>query len=97
MKTMAGELHPVILQALAPHVRHLQPQPATLVQQHLTVNGVEIDCRFEFEPSEPRTWDEPGWPASYQLVGARVGGTDISALLSDDVVAQIEARAAAAD
>lgn len=102
MKVIAGEMNPMLWQALAPHMTHLpqvSPVPpfaaAPRLQQHtLTVHGIELDCRMEFEAGAPSSFDEPGYPDEYRLVHAFVKGVDVMPLLTQALIEQIEARAA---
>ena len=93
MKAIAGDMNPVIWQALAPHMRHLPIEP-NLQQHFFTVHGVELDCRMEFEAGAPSSFDEPGYPDEYRLVHAFVKGVDVMPLLTQALIEQIEARAA---
>ena len=92
MKAIAGDMNPVIWQALAPHMRHLPVEPK--LQQHtFTVRGIELDCRMEFEAGEPSNIDEPGCPDEYHLVHAYVKGVDVLPLLPEPLIDQLEERA----
>jgi len=48
-----------------------------------TAGGLTLDCYLEYEPEERETRDEPGSPASMELVWALVGGIDISEVIGN--------------
>lgn len=58
-----------------------------------TARGLTLDCKFELEPGEPATWDEPGWPDIYTLTGAWVDGVNVMAIIDPALVHQLEERA----
>ena len=51
---------------------------------------VPLVCDIYWEREEPRTWDEPGYPAQATLESADCCGVNIYELLSDDQRAEIE-------
>jgi hypothetical protein len=57
---------------------------------HITTRGHEFECAFEFEPGEPATCMEPGWPDVYHLISARVQGVDVTAILDPAIVHRLE-------
>ena len=54
----------------------------------LTIEGIDLDCKFEHTPPEP----ENGIPERVDLIGAYVGDIDISPLLSFELIDELEAR-----
>ena len=53
--------------------------------------GGTLDCTFVYEPSEPATFDEPGYPGTWCLVNVYCGGViDIRELLSYAVLEHIK-------
>ena len=62
----------------------------TINYTHYHGEGLTLDCTLEYSPAEPETDIEPAWPAQAILMSARVGGVDVSPLLSDYIVAMIE-------
>lgn len=54
----------------------------------LTLEGIELDCRFEYTPAEP----ENGITERVDLVSAFIGDVDISPLLSFDQMTELEAK-----
>ena len=60
---------------------------------HLTIHNIDLDCEFEHEPAEPATQGEPGWPAIYTLISAKLGGVDIVEILALGVIDELERRA----
>ena len=58
-----------------------------------TVRGLTLECEFEFEAGEPTTWDDPGWPDIYTLVGAWLGGVNVTAIIDPAIVQELEERA----
>ena len=58
-----------------------------------TIRGVTLECEFEFEPGEPQTWDDPGWPDIYTLTGAWLNGVDVTDILDPALIQQLEERA----
>ena len=61
---------------------------------NMTIHGRELECDFEIEPAEPATETDPGWPAIYTLISAKLGGVDIVEILALDVIDELERRAA---
>ena len=57
---------------------------------HLTVRGHEFECWFEFEPGEPATCMEPGWPDTYYLMSASTQGVNVTEILDPAIVHQLE-------
>lgn len=58
-----------------------------------TIRDLTLECEFEFEAGEPRTWDEPGCPDQYTLTGAFLNGVDIVDILDPALIEQLEERA----
>ena len=58
-----------------------------------TTRGLSLECEFEFEGGEPRTWDEPGSPDTYTLTGAWLNEVNIVDILDPALVQQLEERA----
>jgi hypothetical protein len=52
--------------------------------------GSTLDCTFVYEPSEPATFDEPGYPGTWCLVNVYCNGVDIRELLSYAVLEHIK-------
>lgn len=52
--------------------------------------GSVLDCTFVYEPPEPATFDEPGYPGTWCLVNVYCGGIDIRELLSYAVLEHIK-------
>ena len=52
--------------------------------------GNALDCTFVYEPSEPATFDEPGYPGTWCLVNVYCSGIDIRELLSYSVIEHIK-------
>jgi hypothetical protein len=57
------------------------------------VRGLTLECEFDFEGGEPRTWDEPGCPDQYTLTSAWLNGVDIADVLDPAIVQELEERA----
>lgn len=55
--------------------------------------GFDFECKFEHEPAEPRTWDEPGYPAINTLVSAVYQGVEVLGMLDPAIVQELEANA----
>jgi hypothetical protein len=62
----------------------------TISYTHYHGEGLTLNCTLEYSPSERETDIDPAWPAQAILMSAKVGGVDISPLLSDELVAMIE-------
>ena len=62
----------------------------TINYTHYHGEGLTLDCTLEYSPAERETDIDPAWPAQAILMSAKVGGVDISPLLSDYIVAMIE-------
>ena len=62
-----------------------------LVHYHYKLEcGNTLDCTFVYEPPEPATFDEPGYPGTWCLVNVYCGGIDIRELLSYAVLEHIK-------
>ena len=61
--------------------------------EFVTSRGLTIRCFLDYEAGERSTYDEPGHPASMTLEYAFVGLIDISEVLSEDWVIEIEGEA----
>lgn len=59
----------------------------------MIIASLMLDCTFEHEPAEPATTDDPGWPAIYTLVSAKLAGVDIHQVLDPAIVMELERRA----
>lgn len=62
----------------------------TISYTHYHSEGLTLKCELEYSPGESETDIDPAWPAQAVLITARVGGVDISPLLSHELVAMIE-------
>jgi len=62
----------------------------TISYTHYHGEGLTLACELEYSPAEPGTDINPAWPAQAILMSAKVGGVDVSPLLSDYIVAMIE-------
>lgn len=59
--------------------------------QYLHRHGeIELECELDYDGPQAATEIDPAWPAVAILVHARTGGVDITPLLSDSLVEQIE-------
>ena len=56
----------------------------------ITVMGVPMDVQFEFDPSEAASRDFPGYPASVEVICAKVGDHDLTDMLSAVAIDEIE-------
>lgn len=56
----------------------------------ITVLGVPMDVQFEFDPAEAASFDFPGYPASVEVICAKVGDHDLTDMLSAATVDAIE-------
>ena len=54
---------------------------------------IELACELEYSPGEPETEITPAYPASATLVSAKAGGVDVTPLLNDDIIGNIEESA----
>ena len=59
----------------------------------MEMDGVELDCEFEFDAGQAETRTDPGFPPAAYLNSARVNGVNILDLLKDDIVQSLEERA----
>jgi hypothetical protein len=55
--------------------------------------GIGLDCELEFDPAQAQTEIDPAWPAAAYLISAKVGGVDVTPLLSPGTVQAIEEAA----
>ena len=62
----------------------------TISYSHYHGEGLTLKCELEYSSAEQGTDIDPAYPAQAVLITARVGGVDISPLLSDELVAMIE-------
>lgn len=60
-----------------------------MIYIYKTLRGLEIECELEYEPED----QEVGFPASSYLIAARVAGVDISDVMDDRLISQIEEAA----
>jgi len=60
----------------------------------LTAHGHEFDCKFDYEPAEPASWDEQGWAAIYTLISAKYKGVEVLGILDPAIVQAMEEKAA---
>jgi hypothetical protein len=60
---------------------------------HITARGHAFECWFEFEPGEPATCIDPGWPDAYYLISATTGGVNVTEILDPAIVHELEQRA----
>ena len=56
----------------------------------MIAHGYEFNCKFEHELAEPKTWDEPGWPAMYTLISAKYEGIEVLPILDPAIVQSLE-------
>lgn len=56
----------------------------------ITVMGVPMDVQFEFDAAEAASRDYPGYPASVEVICAKVGDHDLTDMLSASAVDAIE-------
>lgn len=59
----------------------------------MNMDGVELDCEFEFDAGQAETRTDPAFPPAAYLIIARVNGVNILDLLKDDIVKSLEERA----
>lgn len=59
----------------------------------MEIDGVELDCEFEFDAGQAETRTDPGISPAAYLILARVNGVNILDLLKDGVVQSLEERA----
>jgi len=58
---------------------------------YIQINGVWLDVEFYHQPHEPQMVD-PGVDESFEVEKVKVGGIEISAILSDEFIAEIETK-----
>ena len=56
----------------------------------MIAHGHEFTCKFDYEPAEPKTFDEPGWPAMYTLTSAIYEGIEVLPILDPAIVQSLE-------
>lgn len=61
--------------------------------EFITPGGLALECYTLMESGEPETLSEPMEPPWVELKSALVGGIDVSELLSDELVENIETQA----
>lgn len=64
------------------------------ITHHYQYGGMELECELEYDPPQAATEIDPAWPAVAILTRAKTGGVDVTPLLSDELVEQIEGAAA---
>lgn len=84
-------LHPVMQQALRPFMPKPTGRPADGREKFdYCLADVPLTCEIYWEAAEKQTQTEPGWPAQATLESADCGGVNITGILSDDQIAEIE-------
>lgn len=61
--------------------------------EHVTKQGLAIDCWIYYEEGETATQDEPGEPETVELHHALVGGVDVIEIMDQDLISLIEEKA----
>ena len=61
--------------------------------EFITPGGLVLECHVLMESGEPETLSEPMEPPVMELQSALIGSIDVSELLSDELVENIEAQA----
>ena len=61
--------------------------------EFITPGGLVLECHVLMESGEPETLSEPMEPPVVELQSALIGGIDVSELLSDELVENIETQA----
>ena len=56
----------------------------------MIAHGHNFTCKFDYEPTEPKTFDEPGWPAMYTLISATYEGIEVLPILDPAIVQSLE-------
>tara|TARA_R110000822_G_scaffold292210_1_gene414195 strand:- start:266 stop:457 length:192 start_codon:yes stop_codon:yes gene_type:complete len=56
----------------------------------MIAHGHNFECKFNYEPAEPKTFDEPGWPAMYTLISAVYEGIEVLPILDPAIVHNLE-------
>lgn len=56
-----------------------------------TYMGIDLDVTYDYEPSEPQTWEEQGhsaqvWPTEIMIIGTQ---TNIMPLLASVIIGEI--------
>ena len=70
--------------SLPPRIQPIQEDFKGLFNHRFeTDGGLVLDCYLSYEAEERETRDEPGSPASMELVWALVGGIDISEVIGN--------------
>lgn len=52
-----------------------------------------LDCELEYDAGQRATLTDPPFPPAAYLIKAKVGGVDVTPLLNDDIVLNIEESA----
>lgn len=55
--------------------------------------GEPLECEIEYEAAYDGGWEEPSYPATYAVYTVKVAGVDISGLVSDSLIQEIEEAA----
>lgn len=55
--------------------------------------AIELDCELEYDAGQRATLTDPPFPPAAYLIKATVQGVDVTPLLNDDIVANIEESA----
>lgn len=58
----------------------------------ITIPGTSIEAEvdFDYQPAERQTWDDPGCSASAEINTVMVGGVDITELISDELIEELD-------
>ena len=56
-------------------------------------DGGDLVIEFDYEPAEPKTWDDPGCPESVCIVSVTAGQIDILEWCSEDSMEFFETKA----
>ena len=62
----------------------------TTQRMEIELRGIPLECEYEWDEGEPKTWDHPGAPAGAFLIRCFVGGRNIIDLLDDRAIREIE-------
>ena len=81
-----NNLHPIMAAALAPFAPRIKP----VEEFFYMMGGVLLRCELDYEAASPSSEFEPGHPETAELQKAFIGGIDISRLLSEEQIAEIE-------
>jgi len=60
-----------------------------MIEESVLINGVCINVYFYYEPGEPMTWWEPGYPEEYEIAQATIDGVGLDIELDEKAVAML--------